>query len=56
MLRLIFSMKNIKDDPYAVSRKIFEDMDRGKDGKLTRQEFIAGCTRSEEYKNLFAPF
>ncbi|CAF0786426.1 unnamed protein product [Brachionus calyciflorus] len=56
MLRLVFSMKNIKEDPYAYSRKIFNDMDRGKDGRLTRQEFITGCTKSEEYRNLFSPF
>ncbi|RNA32884.1 neuronal calcium sensor 2 [Brachionus plicatilis] len=56
MLRLVFSMKSINDDPYLASKQIFDDIDRSKDGRLTRQEFIAGCTKYEKYRNLFAPF
>lgn len=56
MLRLVLNMKNIDDDPYLLAKKIFDDIDRSKDGRITRHEFIAGCTKYEKYRNLFAPF
>ena len=56
-LRLIFAMKGIKgEDPHRKMRSIFETLDRSIDGRLSRQEFIAGCTRDENLRNLFSPF
>lgn len=56
VLKFLLSIKNSKEDPYILSRKIFQTMDRSKDGKLTRQEFIAGFTKEENLRNLLAPF
>jgi Ca2+-binding EF-hand superfamily protein len=56
MLRLVFNMKNIKQDPYEKSREIMNIMDRSRDGRITKQEFIAACTRNENLRYLFAPF
>lgn len=55
MLRLVFSMKNIKDDPYDKARKIFDQLDRSHDGRVTKLEFIAGCTKDETLRALLAP-
>ena len=57
MLKLVFGIKNITaEDPYTRARQIFELMDRSKDNRITKQEFIAGCTRDQATRDLFAPF
>lgn len=56
MLRLLFNMKNIKGDPYEKAKEIFSKIDRSNDYRLTKQEFIAGCTKDEQIRQLFAPF
>ena len=56
VLKLVFAIKNIKEDPYQKSKKIFELMDRSKDNRITKEEFIAGCTKDETLRELFAPF
>ena len=56
MLKLVLSIKNIKEDPREKTREIFLRIDRSKDGKISRQEFIAGCTQDEKLRNLLAPF
>lgn len=56
MFRLLFSVKNIKDDPYEKTKSLFDAVDRSKDNRITRQEFIAGLTNDENLRNLFAPF
>lgn len=56
MLTLLFSIKGISEDPYAKTNAIFGEFDRSRDGKISRQEFIAGCTRDETMRKLFAPY
>jgi Ca2+-binding EF-hand superfamily protein len=56
MLRLVFNMKCIKEDPYKKAEIIFSKVDRSQDGRLTKQEFIAGCTSDESLRKLLAPF
>lgn len=56
MLKLVLNMKGIKEDPYSLSRKIMEAWDRSHDGKISKPEFIAGCTNDAKMRALFAPF
>ncbi len=56
MLKLVLSIKNINEDAYQRARKIFELMDRSNDNRISKQEFIAGCTKDQETRELFAPF
>lgn len=56
MLRLLMNIKGMKDDPYVKARKIMDSLDRSHDGKISKQEFIAGCTKDAELRSLFSPF
>lgn len=56
MMKLVFNMKGINEDPYDKSRKVMEALDRSNDGKISKQEFIAGCTRDPKVRSLFSPF
>lgn len=56
MLKLLYSLKGISDDPFEKTKAIFSDIDRSSDEKISRQEFIAGCTRDKNLQALFAPF
>jgi Ca2+-binding EF-hand superfamily protein len=55
MIKLLFNMKGIKEDPYAKAKSIMEQLDRGKDNKISKQEFIAGCTKDAKLRSLFSP-
>jgi Ca2+-binding EF-hand superfamily protein len=56
VLKLVFSFKNVQGDVVLKTKEIFNEIDRNKDGKLSRCEFIAGCTQNEKLRNLLAPF
>ncbi len=56
MLRLIFKIKGIDEDPAYHARHIMDYSDRNGDGKLNKQEFIAACVRNESLSQLFTPF
>jgi Ca2+-binding EF-hand superfamily protein len=56
MLRLVLNMKGINEDPYAKAKSIMAQLDRSGDGKISKQEFIAGCTRDAKLRSLFSPF
>jgi neuronal calcium sensor 1 len=56
MLRLVFDMKGVKEDPWIKAKEIIDKIDRSKDGKLSRQEFIAGLTANPELRSLFSPY
>jgi Ca2+-binding EF-hand superfamily protein len=56
VLKLVFSFKNIQGDAVLKTKEIFGEIDRNKDGRLSRSEFIAGCTRDEKLRNLLSPF
>ena len=56
-LRLIFAMKGINEsDANERTRRIFAFVDRNTDGRISKQEFVAGCTRDETIRQLLAPF
>lgn len=56
MIKLLYTLKGIEGDSYEKTNSIFADIDRSADGKISRQEFIAGCTRDQSLQALFAPF
>jgi Ca2+-binding EF-hand superfamily protein len=56
LLKIVYGFKNIVGDPTVRAREIFAQIDRNKDGKLSRSEFIAGCTQDEKLRKLLAPF
>ena len=56
MLRLVLNMKGIKEDPYNKARYIMDKLDRSGDGKISKAEFIAGCTADSSMRSLFSPF
>ncbi len=49
-------MKGIRMDPYEQAESIMKTLDRSQDGRISRQEFIAGCSRNEKIRNYFSPF
>ena len=56
MLRLLFIMKSIKEDPYDKTFYIMKLFDRSHDGNITKLEFVSACTTNEYLKKLFSPF
>lgn len=56
MLKLLFNIKGIKEDPYKKAVAIMNALDRSKDGKVSKPEFIAGCTKDTQLRSLFSPF
>ena len=56
MLKLVFNIKGIKDDPYTKAISIINTLDRSKDGKVSKAEFIAGLTKDTQLRSLFSPF
>lgn len=56
MLKLVFIMKSIKEDAWIKSREIIDKIDRSNDGKISRQEFIAGLTTDVKLRSLFSPY
>ena len=57
MIRLLMNMKNItNEDPYDKANKIFAQFDKNNDGKVTKAEFIAVCTKDKYLRDLFSPF
>lgn len=56
MLRSVFAIKTIRDDSYEKSKRIFASADRNLDSRISKQEFIACCTRDETIRELLAPF
>jgi Ca2+-binding EF-hand superfamily protein len=56
MLKLIFSIKKLNIDAYKKGLEIFQLMDRSKDNRITKQEFISGCTKDQSIRDLLTPF
>jgi len=56
ILKLILSLKNINADPYKKAMEIFKVMDRSNDNLISKQEFIAGCTKDQSIRDLLTPF
>jgi Ca2+-binding EF-hand superfamily protein len=56
MLRLVFNMKGITLNPYEQADGIMQMLDRSQDGRISRQEFIAGCSSNPKIRNIFSPF
>ena len=55
MLRLLFAMKSINEDPYDKAFSIMKQFDRSHDGNITKLEFISTCTNDESLQKLFSP-
>ncbi len=53
MLRLLFAIKSIADDPYEKALEVIDIADKNSDHKINKQEFIAACTTNEWLRNLF---
>ena len=56
MLKLVVGMKGLNEDVYDLSRKIISSVDRNGDNRISKQEFIAACTKDQKLRNLFAPY
>lgn len=56
MIGLLFALKGVTADPYETTKAVFGQFDRSNDGKISRQEFIAACTRDDTLRQLFSPF
>lgn len=56
VLRLVFAVKNIKQDAYEKAKEIMRKIDRSHDERLSKAEFIAGGTQDEQLRKLLAPF
>ena len=47
---------DVEEEPYSLVTRLFRTADRNGDGRLSREEFIAGCMRDEKLRRLLAPF
>jgi Ca2+-binding EF-hand superfamily protein len=56
MLKLLYGVKGVKEDAYSKGISIMNVLDRSKDGKISKAEFIAGCSKDTQLKSLFSPF
>ncbi len=56
MLKLVCNMKGLRDDPDEKAESIMYALDRSRDGRISRHEFIAGCTRDQRLRSIFSPF
>ena len=57
MLKLIFVMKFIEEkDAFSRAFYIMKDADKSLDGRISKQEFIAACSRDTALRELLAPF
>lgn len=56
MLKLLLNIKGVKEDPYIKAKNIMKELDRSGDGKISKAEFIAGCTKDAKLRSLFSPF
>lgn len=56
MMKLVLNMKSIKEDPREISKRIMNALDRSRDGKISKHEFIAGCTKDNNMLSIFSPF
>jgi hypothetical protein len=56
MLRLVLNIKGIKEDSYTKAKSIMQELDRSGDGRISKAEFIAGCTKDTKLRSLFSPF
>ncbi len=52
MLRLVFSLKNMNDDPVERAQYVMSLVDCNSDGQLSRLEFIEGCMMDDELREL----
>jgi len=52
MLRLVFSLKSLKDDPVERAQYVINLVDVNSDGQLSRQEFVEGCMKDLKLREL----
>lgn len=52
MLRLVFCLKNMKDDPTERAEYVMQLVDKNSDGQLSKEEFIEGCLKDAELRKL----
>lgn len=52
MLRLVFCLKSMSDDPVERAQYVMKLVDKNSDGQLSMSEFIDGCMLDEELRNL----
>jgi len=52
MLRLVFSLKSMNDDPVERAQYVMGLVDCNSDGQLSRLEFVEGCMMDDELREL----
>jgi Ca2+-binding EF-hand superfamily protein len=56
MIKLLVQMKHLNTDAYKLAFDAMDKADLNLDGRLSKKEFIAACTKHKSLENLFLHF